>query len=512
MITYSKSKELSKIEFLRTKGKFNEALQKLNKLESKEDLTPQDKLSCYIIRSFILCALGNYDKAFKFAEQAFQESKELHETLYLIDAYYLKSLLLYFDSSSDKALDLIYKCEEFLKSISQVPPIELKKREVLLAFLKGYIYMDNGELNKAIKNLTYALKLSKEIGIQQGICASYGHLVVYYLESKGNWDKALKYNEKSFNLAKKIDYKPLISLSLLRFGVIYETKGELDLALKYIKESLSLAKKMDQKPVITGCFNALGRIYQEKGEFDQALKYCEECLEIKEEMGHRQGKFGILDTLFYLCYIKKDLEKAQYYFNQMSQIKQQGISSMQETFFQLDKALLMKMSSETDKFARSKEMLEEIVRKMIGQEITIRALLSLCDLMLIELRNTDNLNFLDEIQSYILQIQSIAKNLNSYWLIAETYSLQAQLRLIIFEFNEAQNLLIKAMDIAQKYGQSRIVKRLINEQNDLTNNLNKWERLKTSGAKLSERMDLTHIEEKIGILLQKRRYLQLIGN
>jgi len=422
LITYSKSKELSKIEFLRTKGKFNEALQKLNKLESKEDLTPQDKLSCYIIRSFILCALGNYDKAFKFAEQAFQESKELHETLYLIDAYYLKSLLL------------------------------------------------------------------------------------------GNWDKALKYNEKSFNLAKKIDYKPLISLSLLRFGVIYETKGELDLALKYIKESLSLAKKMDQKPVITGCFNALGRIYQEKGEFDQALKYCEECLEIKEEMGHRQGKFGILDTLFYLCYIKKDLEKAQYYFNQMSQIKQQGISSMQETFFQLDKALLMKMSSETDKFARSKEMLEEIVRKMIGQEITIRALLSLCDLMLIELRNTDNLNFLDEIQSYILQIQSIAKNLNSYWLIAETYSLQAQLRLIIFEFNEAQNLLIKAMDIAQKYGQSRIVKRLINEQNDLTNNLNKWERLKTSGAKLSERMDLTHIEEKIGILLQKRRYLQLIGN
>jgi tetratricopeptide (TPR) repeat protein len=512
MITYSKPKELSEIHQLRHEGKFNDAIQKLIILEKKEELTTQEKLSCHLVMGSILFSMGNYNQAYEFAEQAFQESQNLKEILLLIDAYILKSLLLFVKSHADEALDQISKYEELLKTASDLSVVELKKRECSLAFVKSNIYMSKGESKKAKKNILYGHKLAKEIDDREEICASYGLLTAFHVEHDVDLNNALEYNEKSLNLAKKISYKPFISMGLLRFGVIYETKGELDLALKYFEQSLKLAREMDQKLVITASLNGLGRVYQEKSEFDQALKFCEECLEFKEEMGHRQGKFGILDTILYLCFIKNDLEKANYYFKKMIQIKQEGLNLNQETFFKLDKALLMKMSSDPDKHGQAKELLKEIIEEKIGLEVTIKALLCISDLLLNELRKTENLRILDEIQSYIIQIHEIAENLNSYWLIAEIYLLQAQLKLIIFEFKEAQNLLIEAMEIAQKYDLTRIVKRLMNEQNELSNNLNKWERLKASNAKVSERMDLTHINEQIGLLLQKRRYLKSIND
>ncbi len=48
------------------------------------------------------------------------------------------------------------------------------------------------------------------------------------------------------------------------------------------------------------------------------------------------------------------------------------------------------------------------------------------------------------------------------------------------------------------------------EQANLSRNFSKWERLKDSGANISDRMDLARIDEQIELLLQKRRYLKTI--
>ena len=66
----------------------------------------------------------------------------------------------------------------------------------------------------------------------------------------------------------------------------------------------------------------------------------------------------------------------------------------------------------------------------------------------------------------------------------------------------------QALFTAEKYGQDRMKKFIIKEQSDLSKNLIKWEKLKASGAKISERMDLAHIDEQIELLLQKRRYIR----
>ena len=128
-------------------------------------------------------------------------------------------------------------------------------------------------------------------------------------------------------------------------------------------------------------------------------------------------------------------------------------------------------------------------------------------MLLIKLSNTGNLKVLDEIQDYVNQIMNAAKNSHSYWLLTETHLLQAKLKLIIFEFEETQQLLTQAAHIAEKYNQNLLAKQISDEQEELSKKLNNWEELKRSKAKIATRIELAGLEKQIRYLLKKRMSL-----
>ncbi|MFX1307140.1 MAG: hypothetical protein ACFFDG_10010, partial [Promethearchaeota archaeon] len=83
---------------------------------------------------------------------------------------------------------------------------------------------------------------------------------------------------------------------------------------------------------------------------------------------------------------------------------------------------------------------------------------------------------------------------------------------ITFEFREVKNLLSQALDLAEKYGQDRLIRRIVEVRDELSKDFIKWEKLKASGATISARMNLARIDEQIEILLQKRRYLKHVND
>jgi len=509
---YSKSKELSHIELLIYKGKYQEALQELNKLEVKESFTVQDKISSYILKSIVIVNLGDFKNGFKLAEEACRESKKLKDPLYLIDAYIRKAQILYRFGRKDKIYDLIAKSEDLLEGSNQEELKEIKKREAKLAGFKSFIYLDYGEFKNAFENAKYSLKLWQEIGIEQEIARAFFRMGTIYFSALKDWDRMQTYYNKALEFAKKTDYKSLISTCLGRLGDIYMFKGELDAALEYYNQGLEFSKEINNKPGITFCLGGLGYIYELQGDLKRALEYTEKALKIKEEMGDILGILGFLDTAFMISYNNNNYKRAQYYFDQMKRVVDQTDYKIEITCVELDEAMMLKLSPLASDKKRSKEILEKLITKKDFIEVTIRALLNLCDLLLKELYQTDKLELLDEIQPYIIQIQDIAKDLNSFWLLTEVYSFQSRLKLIIFDFKEAQDYLVQAMDIAEKCGLDRLTKQITEQQNELSENVIKWKSLKASGAKISECMDLARIDKQIQILLHKRKYLQTIIN
>ena len=129
---------------------------------------------------------------------------------------------------------------------------------------------------------------------------------------------------------------------------------------------------------------------------------------------------------------------------------------------------------------------------------------------MVRLKETNDLKELDKMQPYIDKIRFIAENEGIYSLLTEMYLFQAKLKLVIFEFKEAQELLIRALDVAQIHGLNLLVIRIEEEQTEISKNFIKWEKLRTSGGKISERMNLAQIDKQIQILLQKRNYLKTI--
>jgi len=460
---YLTPKELSNIRQLKKEGKFKQALKVINGLEDKKHLSVQDQFEIHHLKSSILCELGHENEALKYTELAYKESQQLKNNLQIIDVLLSKAVILRKSSRINEALETIIKAEQILNKINQISSTEFKEKKAFIVFYKGTCYCNIGDFNRS-----------------------------------------LKYNNECLTIAKEIKNKQLLMLATKRFSLIYSLKGEYNRAFEYEKRHLSLAKELDDKQEIIGALNEMGIFYTEKGDFNQALDYLERSLSLCDEISSYKTIY-VLDSLLDL-YLKMDsLEKAQQYLDRMKKTSDQldNISN----FYLLSKAVLLKKKPKYINHLKAKEILKQIVEEDgTFVEINYAALIHLCDLYLKELKERNNLNLIDEIQPYITQLMYTAKSQQSFWLLVEAYSFQAKLKLITFEFKEAQKLLTQALNIAEKYGQNLQAERIKMEQDKLLNEKNKWETLRRSNAIMAERIELAHLNDQIVRMLRRRYY------
>ncbi len=463
-------KELSQAKQLMNESKFKEAIEVINELEDKNDLTIQDQLEIHHLKSSLLLELGYMNKALKYVELAYKESKQLKNKFQIIDVLFTKSHILKMSNKQNEALKTNKKAEQILNTINQTSSIEFKEKNASLMIDKGGYYFNIGELNRS-----------------------------------------LEYSVKGLTIAKEINNKRLMMLANKLLSFNYSLKGDIDRSYEYTKHELTLAKEINDKQTIITALNGIGIYFTEKGDFWQAIDNLERSLSLCYEINSFKT-IVVLSSLFEAYLYANSLEKAQDCLDRMKQfIERDTEFKTSRTFYHLAKATMLKKKPQKICHLKAKEIFKQIIDKEDPfSELHYLALIHLCDTYLIISSETNDLKILNEIHPYLTQLKDIAKTQQSFWLYIETYLLQAKLKLITFEFQEAKNFLSKALYVAEKYGQDRLTKRIIEVQGELSKNIIKWEKLKVSGAAISVRMDLARIDEQIEILLQKRRYLKLI--
>jgi len=324
----------------------------------------------------------------------------------------------------------------------------------------------------------------------------------------GELNRSLKYADEVLIFAKEIKNKKLIMRATKLFIFNNYYKGDLDRNLEYIERYLALAEELNDKREIIGALNSMGLFFIENRDFDKALGYLKRGLFICDEIKSFLTII-VLSSLFEAYLNMDSLEKAQQCLDRMKQFGDQA--EFKPGFYKLSKAILLKRKPQRMTRLKAKEMLKQIIdEERPWSGVYYPALIELCDLYLTELRETNDLKTIDEVQPYITQLKDIAKNQHSLYLLVEVFSLQAKLKLITFEYKEAQILLNQALDIAEKNSLNRLAKRITNEQDELSKNFIKWEKMKASGVNISERMDLARVDEQIKLLLRKRIYLKKI--
>ncbi|MFX0040585.1 MAG: tetratricopeptide repeat protein [Candidatus Heimdallarchaeota archaeon] len=455
------------VKQLKDESKFKEALQIINELEKKHNYTTEEKFEIYLLKSSLLFELGYFNEFFKYIDLADKERSQIKDKLKIFDFLVLKSKQLLLREENDEVLKILTKAEQMLNNLSL---IEFKEKNAIILLYKARYYFKTGDFKRSIEYVYNVLKIAKEIKNNM-LRLQAVKLCCFNYSNKGNHKKALE------------------------IGNFY----------------LELARKEDNKQEIIGALNVLGMTLTEKEELYQALDYLKQALSICDEISSFKTA-AVLTSLFDLYLEMNDFGQAEQCLNRLKKIKNQKDFRWFDDAFRLGKAEFLKKKPQPIAKIKAREIFKEIVNEEgTFPEFNYVSLIGLCDSYLKEASNTNDLKLLDELHPYLTQLMDIAINQESYWLIVESYLFQAKLKLIIFEFDEAQDFLEQALFSAEKYSQDRLRKKVLNEQNKLSRNLDKWERLKASGAKMSDRMELAHVDEQIRILLQKRRYLKSIN-
>lgn len=456
--------EFYKVKQLKDESRYKEALLIINELEKKHNYKAEEKFEIYLQKLSLLWELGHLKEFIKYIDLADKDRSQIKDKLKIVDFLLFKSRVLLLREENDEAFNILTKAERVLNDLSLR---EFKERYAFILLGKARVYYKKGDFKRSIEIAYNVLKIAREI--------------------KSNALRLQAVKLYCFNYSYRGDH-----IRVFELGYWF----------------LELARKLNNKHEIISALNILGQTLTEKEEFNQALAYLKQALSLCDEISSFKTA-AVLTSLFKIYLEINNPSKAEQCLNRIKQIKSQEDIRWFDDAFRLNKAELLKKKPQHITQIKAREIFKQIVdEEGTFPEFNYVALINLCDSYLKEVSNTNDLKLLDDLQPYLIQLMDIAISHQSFWLLVEGYSFQAKLKLITFEFSESQKLLEQALFTAEKYGQDRMSKLIIKEQGDLSRNLIKWEKLKDSGAKISERMDLARIDEQIELLLQKRRYIR----
>ncbi|MFX1456845.1 MAG: tetratricopeptide repeat protein [Promethearchaeota archaeon] len=459
------NRELENINQLFIEGFYNKALDSMVEYEQKEDLTSEDQNYCYLLKSNLYYELGEYTDALKFADQACSISQELGNQPFLVDSLISKAWALLELKDLDLVQQLLSKGEDLLKDLSLERQSEFARKDALMKLIKSlFCIYKSGDVEQAIEYGEQSLKISEECNNKKEIALALQYSSMFYTLT-GNLDRAMDYLERCLKIQrtyrKRDDWMTLKDL-----GGLNGVRGELDIGLDYINQSLTLAEEIGNKTYIALCLNNSSLIYRQKGDLDLAREALERNLRIWEEIDNKRNIMGGLDSLFVVSLDANSLKQAQQYLDRMEKINEQVQDKRSEVAYRVNKALMLKMSSNSLDQEKSKELLQQIVQEEITNwEFTERALLHLCDTYLFELESYNNQDVLPEINLLINKLLDFGEFQRSYRLLAETHLLQGKLALIKLNIGDARQLLTKAERIADEHG-LHLLARTISSEHD----------------------------------------------
>ncbi len=189
----------------------------------------------------------------------------------------------------DFALQLL---DEIEKSFTGTSLSEILER-VEIMILRGWIYWVRGMLEPARAECEEAInllgKLNPEEQLVKALKATAMSRLGLIAQTKGEYEKAIAYNEEDLRLSREIANKKGISRACCNLGSIYKEFGQYDRAIEYYDEDLRISEEIGDKQGMGITANNLGTIYLIKKDYDRAQELFQKYLIISQETGYLQG-------------------------------------------------------------------------------------------------------------------------------------------------------------------------------------------------------------------------------
>ncbi len=347
------------------------------------------------------------------------------------------------------------------------------------------------EMNKLIKRIN-----------RMNALITFGHL-------GGIYDKTLKYIEKAEQLIKHFqgdlpeEIKAHHTGWLYFRSIIYAYKGNLALTFKYANELLRIAKLYNHKRGISDGTDALGRYYWISGDLDKAIAYHERAISLSEENLNELMDFVMLaiqlNDISIALIDKEDLERAKKYFKRLEEIRKlKSDHFVIKDVYRITQALLLKSSMRF----RDRVMAEDLFREIIEDGLSMHlyklfSLSWLCELLLGELRVSNDITIIGEIKPLIEKLIGMAQKSSMYYWLIEANILQGKLALIMFDIESSRRFFTQSRRMAEIHGYIGLANEITGLHENMMERLDTWEQLEKDNAPLSKRMELARLDDHL---------------
>ena len=166
----------------------------------------------------------------------------------------------------------------------------------------GEIYFKSGDDAQALAYFNRGLKASAN---SANSSFAYNGIGKLYLR-KGNFDKALEYHKKAYDIAKKLNNQLNIVRSLNGIANVYIKKQDFKQALGYYGKAEAIAIELQSNQDLKDIYQEMSLAYETAGDFSNAYAYQTRLGKIKDTLYNEitEKKLGVLQFEF-------DLQKKQ---------------------------------------------------------------------------------------------------------------------------------------------------------------------------------------------------------
>jgi tetratricopeptide (TPR) repeat protein len=179
----------------------------------------------------------------------------------------------------------------------------------------GIIYNEKGDYVKSVEKHLEALKTYEALNDTARIVSSYVNIGRVF-KNKGEENHALEYYEKAAIIAEKINHKLYQAICYNNIGALYNKEGgDYNKALDYFLKAYEIKKEIQShdKMSIANTLSNIGNAYEGLKEYNKAFEWHNMSLKMREEISDRQGMITVYNNLAQLYFASNNIDKALLY-------------------------------------------------------------------------------------------------------------------------------------------------------------------------------------------------------
>lgn len=405
----------------------------------------------------------------------------------LLEWYYAKAYNLRKSGNPSKALEYL---NVVLRLIDDDAYIKLSLLVARIFNETGSIYYFLGKMTEAEEYWKESLRIREKLNNRYETANSMNNLATLALKI-GDLHTAETYLQECLEIYKSIRAKVKMANIYNNLGLVYEAKHELDKAETYIQLAVSINSSLGNSLSVCNNLINLAKVYLKKGSFDESEGMLFQILAMLSDEGNFILESESLMILITLYLEKKDQKHAIQYFHRLDEINHKSRNGLVKFRRDLAKALLSRFSNRIIAQAEAQIRFKEIIQNPeVPSDILVIAYIHLSDLLLQELRSTDNqTEVLEELNELTQNLQDIAFEYPNYSLLVQVLILKSKLAMIDNNLEKSKKLIDQAIDVATKNSLPLYREKAEAHLTSLHQEVKMWDRLLKQNSSLVERIE-----------------------